>query len=198
MGVIICNNGDCCGNEYILKNNLMHENENESKSTKKHKNNESTCNLNKCSFASEGSDSMNENAKNESINIVKKQQIVVIIVTGKSYYSTQITVNDHIEYEVSKFYVVEQMKITAKELKPNAIFQAIISSNKSYRFIHQGFCIFSKGDQGPLYKKMTLIKIDSNDKLLPGNLYYIFAENFNDIVVSSYESSTQTNKKKGL
>jgi len=115
-----------------------------------------------------------------------KKQIVVIIVAAKSLTSNEIKVKDHEEYEVSKFYVVEQMKITAKELKPKAIFNAISNSNKSFSFLHNGFCVFTKGDhQSPLYKKLEVISIESSTLLTHEKLFYLFANNFNDFVVTN-------------
>jgi len=127
----------------------------------------------------------NSDAKTTDNTILNptKKQIVVILVAAKSFYSNQILVDEHFEYEVSRFFVVEQMKITAKELKPKSIFNAISNSNKNYNFLHQGFCIFMKGDHpSPLYKKMELIDSESEIFLTPQNLYYIFATNFDDMI----------------
>ena len=106
-----------------------------------------------------------------------KQQIIVIIVSGKSLSKNQIFVKDHHEYEVSKFQVIEQLKISAKQLKPKVIFNAICSSNKQYDFIIQGFTIFNQGDQQILYKKMQQIDLESNEYLIEGKVYYLFVDN---------------------
>lgn len=175
MGTI-CNNtgGECCDSDYFFKSSNSSEIDFR----------ENTNNLN-------NKNGNNLNSKEISINSNKKLQIVVIIVAGKSLSLNEVLIKDHYEYEVSRFYVIEQMKITAKELKPKAIIQAICNSNKSYSFVHNGFCVFYKGDTSLLYKKMRIIDIESNEILLPGNLYYLFADNYNEFVSDSKATNSQ-------
>jgi hypothetical protein len=164
----ICYYNECCGNDTLL-NSPRNYNEpyNNNKDEK---------------LVNSNSGLLNNDLKNVTISSNIKKQIVVIIAAGKSLQNNQFKINDHIEYEVSKFYVVEQMKITAKELKPNAILQAISNSNRHYSFLHNGFSVFSKGEQSILYKKMRIVDVNSNELLLPGVLYYLFAENYNEIL----------------
>lgn len=170
MGTI-CYSNECCGSETTL-NSPRYNNENVDQNEKF---TNSTSNLLSNDFKS-----------NISISSNIKKQIVVIIAAGKSLQNNQYKINNHTEYEVSKFYVVEQMKITAKELKPKAILQAIANSNRNYSFLHNGFCVFSKGEHSILYKQMRIVDVDSNELLLPGILYYLFAENYNEIVEENH------------
>lgn len=174
MGTI-CNNGECCGNEYFLSTPKLSDQDELNYNDKllEYKNGNSQI----CS-------------SKLGINITsnKKQQIIVIIVAGKSLIENEIVYNDHTEYQISKFYVVEQMKITAKELRPKAILQAISNSNKNYSFLHNGFSLFLKGDGSFLYKRMRIIDGDSSEMLLAGNLYYLFADNYNDMLIENNDS----------
>lgn len=174
----ICNCNDWCGGEYVVKASLQETYYHDSikNSSLKEKDNE-----------------QKEDSKKE-VFINTKKQIVVILVAGKSLYSNEIVVDDHKEYEVSKFYVVEQMKITAKELKPKAIYKAICDSNKDYKFLHKGFCTFSKGEKSPLYKKIEVLDIDNPlFVLVPNKLYYLFADNYNEMVPQDKEKTPLAN-----
>lgn len=125
-----------------------------------------------------------------------KQQIVVIIVAAKSLLATQIAVDKHLEYEISKFLVIEQLKISAKVLKPRVIYQAICNSNANYKFHMNSFVQFETGEKSPLYKKMREVKLDGDEGLQQGKVYYLFVESFEELFEPS-QSNVQKSDTSG-
>lgn len=105
-----------------------------------------------------------------------KHHIIVILVSAKSLLSNQLrisnlkTINKNTntnsylnEYEISKFDIIEQLKITAKQLKPHVILQAIKNSNPNYKVFINGFCTFERGETSPLYRRINILKVDNSD-----------------------------------
>lgn len=105
-----------------------------------------------------------------------KHQIVVIIALKSSLTKNQILINGHKEYEISRFIIIEQLKITAKSLKPKTIFTAIQNSNSSYFYPNTCFYSFFDSGASPLFKQITEISIDSDEVLEAGKVYYVFIE----------------------
>lgn len=131
----------------------------------------------------------------ESFNrSVDKHQIVVIIALKSSLLKNMTTVDNHSEYQVSRFTVIEQLKITAKSLKSKTIYNAIQNSNNSYRYSANSFYNFLISGTSPLYKQMTEVSCEANDSLQPGKVYYLFIEGDEDI---EREIKDEFTKKKG-
>lgn len=110
----------------------------------------------------------------ENIDIsIKKQQIIVIIISDSSFESNKRQVNDHFEYEISKFDVLEQLKISAKHPKPDLIFKAISNSTHSFVFKDPCFYQFIQGDENILLKRPVKTELTDEVSLIEGGIYYL-------------------------
>lgn len=172
MGVLLSMD-DCCKQDNALKSSVLEINSDDNNG-----------NLVKSNLFD------NENKNNKT-----KQNLIILIVASNSLENCKININEsEIEYQISNFYVIEQMKINAKILTPKTIYDAILVSNKDYTFLHEGFVYFTQGSS-PLYKKFNIINNESSQKLIPSTLYYMFNTNYDHFL---YEHLKKCNSNKHM
>lgn len=178
MGVIL-NIDDCCKQDHVLKSSVLDMTGNETQE-----------NMSKTKQLSN---------KNNDVYIKEiKQNLVILIVTSNSLENCKVKINENeIEYQISNFYVIEQMKINAKVLTPKAIYEAILASNKNYSFLHDGFVYFTPGSS-PLYKKFNIVNNESSSKLIMNTLYYMFNTNYDHYLDEYLKRNNSKNFKKSF